>query len=135
MVLRGLEVLIKISNTASNDVCLYVSDLLIFLCGVGQNRQYILQSDILSAVFIFCKASEPDLQYGGALLLLNIATFSVDSALKISDNDGIEILSNLVLNNDRQDFASCCSESIRELWRGKSMKSTTLYSSKLCSRW
>ncbi|KAJ3007231.1 UNVERIFIED_CONTAM: hypothetical protein HDU68_003633, partial [Siphonaria sp. JEL0065] len=104
LALKGLDALIRMSNTASTDVCLYVSDILIFLCGVGQNRQTILQSDILSAVFIFCKSEEPDLQYGGTLLLLNISTFSVESALKIADNDGIEILSELVLASGRQDL-------------------------------
>ncbi|KAJ3292547.1 hypothetical protein HDU79_001346 [Rhizoclosmatium sp. JEL0117] len=115
--LKGLETLIKISNTASSDVCLYVSDLFIFLCGIGKNRPILLRSDILYAILNFCRAEESDLQYGGALLALNLATFSADSAIKIDDNDGVEILAECILNTSRQDLQVVAAKALSTMAR------------------
>ncbi|KAJ3239705.1 hypothetical protein HDU78_002704 [Chytriomyces hyalinus] len=115
--LRGLEVLIRLCNVASTDVCLYVSDVFIFLCGNAKNRPVLLQSDMLPAITMFCNSSETDLQYSGALLMLNLATFSVDSALKIEENDGIEILADLIVNSTRQDLQIVASKALSTMSR------------------
>ncbi|KAJ3234857.1 hypothetical protein HDU81_001071 [Chytriomyces hyalinus] len=115
--LRGLEVLIRLCNVASTDVCLYVSDVFIFLCGNAKNRPVLVPSDMLPAIMMFCNSSETDLQYSGALLMLNLATLSVDSALKIEENDGIEVLSDLIVNSTRQDLQIVATKALSTMAR------------------
>ncbi|KAJ3353312.1 hypothetical protein HDU83_006992, partial [Entophlyctis luteolus] len=132
--MKGLDALIRMTNTAAADVCLYASNIFVFLCGIGgilevvtvaddligKNRQTILQSDILSSIVIFCQSHESDIQYGGALLMLNIATFSDESALNIADREGIEILSDLVLNSGRQDLQVVAAKALSTMARKES---------------
>ncbi|KAJ3377829.1 hypothetical protein HDU84_008176, partial [Entophlyctis sp. JEL0112] len=132
--MKGLDALIRMTNTAAADVCLYASNIFVFLCGIGgilevvtvaddligKNRQTILQSDILSSIVVFCQSHESDIQYGGALLMLNIATFSDESALNIADREGIEILSDLVLNSGRQDLQVVAAKALSTMARKES---------------
>ncbi|KAI8611280.1 armadillo-type protein, partial [Chytriomyces sp. MP71] len=115
--LKGLDALVKIAHTANSDVCLYVSDIFVFLCGVSKNRPILLNSHILSAIMVFCKGAETDLQYGGALLALNIATFSTESAMLIADYDGIEILSDMCVNSTRQDMQVVAAKALSTMAR------------------
>ncbi|KAJ3123503.1 hypothetical protein HK100_011586, partial [Physocladia obscura] len=63
------------------------------------------------------RSAESDLQYGGALLLLNLATFSKESAIRIADHDGIDILSDLILHSGRQDLQVVAAKALSTMAR------------------
>lgn len=91
--LDGLKFLIDITGRANLALSLYISDIFIFLCGSGRNRDIVLNSSLVDAVFVLIKSSESDLQYAGSLLLLNLVTFSEVMVNKILKRNGLSILS------------------------------------------
>ncbi|KAJ3414201.1 hypothetical protein HDV05_006906 [Chytridiales sp. JEL 0842] len=102
--LKGLEILVDLSTTASLPFSLYLSDIFVLLCGTGRYKSLIMHSDILEAVMYFGKSDEADLQYTACLLLLNLSTFSDSMIQRLVDNDCVDMLSDFLLSSIKEDI-------------------------------
>ncbi|KAI9328201.1 hypothetical protein DFJ73DRAFT_862136 [Zopfochytrium polystomum] len=114
--IKGLDYLIEVSNAANLALSLYISDIFIFLCGSGRNRQAILKSKLVDSVFLFIKSSETDLQYAGALLLLNLVTFSSSMIDTIMARGGLNYLSKF-MTSPRADIEVLAAKALASMAR------------------
>ncbi|KAJ3036591.1 hypothetical protein HDV00_002551 [Rhizophlyctis rosea] len=113
---NGLDLLIDMSNGTSVHLSLYIADIFVYLCNAG-NKEALEDSDILDAVFHFCRSREPELRYAGTALLLNLATMSTKLIDGICSSGGIDTLSLTILDSDKESLQSVSAKTLATIVR------------------
>ncbi|KAI8847716.1 armadillo-type protein [Chytridium lagenaria] len=116
---EGLKVLTDMATHPNLHISLYISDVFIFLCSGGKNSDHIENSDVLSSVFLFFKSSEPDLQYSGALLLLNLSALSDTMLIKIIDEGALIAIKDTLISTVREDIQAVLAKTLITIVRKK----------------
>ncbi|KAJ3094404.1 hypothetical protein HDU97_008117 [Phlyctochytrium planicorne] len=111
---KGLEIMIELAPVSNIHISLIISDIMIFLCTSDKSKEYVKQADILPSAIIFLKSTEMDLQYAGALLLLNLSTLSdaiVDEIVEV-DEENLEMIRKSLLGTTREDIQAVLAKTV-----------------------
>ncbi|KXS20408.1 ARM repeat-containing protein [Gonapodya prolifera JEL478] len=93
--------LVELSPSLSVPLALYVADIFVFLCGSAANAMGVVGDGVVGAVVGFCKSNEPDLQYGGVAMLLNLSAIADDAImLEIISSGGVAECQRLILSDN-----------------------------------
>ncbi|KAJ3126866.1 hypothetical protein HK098_007070, partial [Nowakowskiella sp. JEL0407] len=113
----GLEVLLQLANRASVHLALYIADIFVFLCSSSLNHDVIRDSKMLPAVIKFCQSDEPDLQYAGAALLLNLSTMSASISEQIISSNILLWLEELIIKGEKDSVLTVAAKTLTALSR------------------
>ncbi|KAJ3218492.1 hypothetical protein HDU67_005294 [Dinochytrium kinnereticum] len=113
----GLDLIIRMTSTSNFHISLYISDIFVFLC--SKIRERIETSNILSSVFSFLRSSEEDLQYSGALLLLNLSALSEHMLMRVIDEGALKAIKDTLISTIREDIQAVLAKILITIVRKK----------------
>ncbi|KAI9090025.1 hypothetical protein DFS34DRAFT_380747 [Phlyctochytrium arcticum] len=128
---KGLDTLLDISYEANVHICLYIADIIVYLATSQSAREKLEDPEVLDVVLHFCRSDETELQYAGAALLLNLATFSgnmrplirvetyTDCRHKtdnmtdmIAEKGSLELLADLILQSGKENIQTVAAKTL-----------------------